>query len=450
MIPSAASLTEMPSGSAIFRRMLSRAACDVERHLAAEKAFGDHAPERDVGIGDRRFRAALTVGDGARMAAGAARPDFQRADLIDPGDAAAARADLDDVDDRQHHRMPARDAADEVALRDIGFAVLHEADFGGRAAHVERDHVGIAEPAADFGRGDDAADRARFHHRNRNALRGCRRHRAAVRLHDQEASAEGKRFEQTFEIGEILADARPDVGVQHGRRGAFVLAVFAQDVVRERAVHARREIGEDLADGNFVIRVRPRVQKADGHRLDIFGIQALGERARAVAFEYGDDVARRVEAFDDFVGVAARHVGRRAFEEEVVGFGPVAAPDAVDVARAFGDDQRRARPGTFDRGVDRDGRTVNERFRILHRQAALRKRLADADGEVVRSRGALGVMNRAVRQIERDQIGECTADIECNDQRQRSSPHGRQKGSIFLLVSPKGASRIPLARGLQT
>ena len=99
----------------------------VERHLAAEKTFGDHASERDVGIGDGRFRAALTVGDRTGMTAGAARADFQRADLIDPGDAAAAGADLDDVDDRQHHRMSARDAADEVALRDIGFAILHQA-----------------------------------------------------------------------------------------------------------------------------------------------------------------------------------------------------------------------------------------------------------------------------------------------------------------------------------
>ena len=82
--------------------------------------------------------------------------------------------------------------------------------------------------------------------------------------------------------------------------------------------------------------------------------------------------------------------------------------------------------------------------------AYLQMDVTDADGKVIRSRGTLGVMDRAVRQVERDQIGECTADIECNDQRQRSSPHGRQKGSIFLLVSPKGASRIPLARGPQT
>ena len=43
------------------------------------------------------------------MTAGAARADFERADLVDPRDAAAAGADLDDVDDRQHDRMSARE-----------------------------------------------------------------------------------------------------------------------------------------------------------------------------------------------------------------------------------------------------------------------------------------------------------------------------------------------------
>ena len=37
-----------------------------------------------------------------------------------------------------------------------------------------------------------------------------------------------------------VLDARTDVGVEHGRRRALVLAVLAQDLVRERTVDARR------------------------------------------------------------------------------------------------------------------------------------------------------------------------------------------------------------------
>ena len=93
-----------------------------------------------VGLG-----AAVAVADRARIGARAARADFERADLVDPGDAAAAGADLDDVDDRQHHRMAAGVAADVIALGDRGLAVVHQAGLGRRAAHVERDDVAVAE-----------------------------------------------------------------------------------------------------------------------------------------------------------------------------------------------------------------------------------------------------------------------------------------------------------------
>jgi hypothetical protein len=126
------------------------------------------------------------------MTARAARADLQRADFVDPRDAAAAGADFDNVDDRQHDGMTAREAADVVALRDRGFAILHEADFGGRAAHIEREHVLVAEVAADFRCRDDAADRSRLHHVHRDAFGGFRRHRAAVGLHDQEPAVEGE------------------------------------------------------------------------------------------------------------------------------------------------------------------------------------------------------------------------------------------------------------------
>src|SRR5665213_2364287 len=87
----------------------------VERHLAAEKAARAQTSEDDVRVGYRRCGAALTVTHGPRVTARAARTDLERADFIDPRDAAAAGADLDDVDDRQHDRMTARETTDVVA-----------------------------------------------------------------------------------------------------------------------------------------------------------------------------------------------------------------------------------------------------------------------------------------------------------------------------------------------
>ena len=145
--------------------------------------------EHDIGVGDGRFGAAAAIADRARVGAGALRSDLQRADLVAPGDRAAAGADLDHVDHRHHDRMAAGIAADIIARRHGRLAVADQACLGGGAAHVERDDVAVAELLADLRRGDDAADRAGFHHRHRALLRDFRRHHAAVGAHDGEIAA---------------------------------------------------------------------------------------------------------------------------------------------------------------------------------------------------------------------------------------------------------------------
>ena len=117
----------------------------VELHRAAEEIVGIEPAEHDVGVGDGRLGAATAIADRPRIGARALRPDFQRADIVEPGDRAAAGADLDHVDHRQHHRMAAGVAADVVAGRERGLALADEARLGGGAAHVEGDHVGEAE-----------------------------------------------------------------------------------------------------------------------------------------------------------------------------------------------------------------------------------------------------------------------------------------------------------------
>ena len=106
---------------------------------------------------------------------------------------AAAGADLDHVDHRQHHRMAAGIAADIVAGRHGRLAVAHQARLGGGAAHVEGDDVRRAERAPDPGRRDNAADRPGLHHRGRALGRDFGRHHAAVRAHDRERAAKSDR-----------------------------------------------------------------------------------------------------------------------------------------------------------------------------------------------------------------------------------------------------------------
>jgi hypothetical protein len=182
--------------------------------------------------------------------------------------------------------------------------------------------------------------------------------------------------------------------------------------VRERAVQPRCFARDDRADFGFVIGIGPRVQEHDRDRLDVVGVELLCDAGCVLAIEHGDDFAVGVEAFDDLERVVAWNVGHGPLEEDVVGFGTAAAADLVDVAHPFGHDERRACARSLDRGVDRDGRTVNKRLGSGQRQTALRQCLTNADGEVVRGRRTLGLMNFTGCEIECNQVGERAADVE--------------------------------------
>ena len=114
----------------------------VELHRAAEEIVRVEPAEHHVGVGDGRLGAAAAIADRAGIGARALRADLQRADVVDPGDRAAAGADLDHVDHRQHHRMAAGIAADVIAGRQRRLALADQARLGGGAAHVEGDDVG--------------------------------------------------------------------------------------------------------------------------------------------------------------------------------------------------------------------------------------------------------------------------------------------------------------------
>ena len=79
-----------PRRDAGERRLRCRA---IERQASAEEARGVDQPEREIAIGDGGLGAAAPIGDGARIGAGAVRPDLQHALRIDAQDRAAAGAD---------------------------------------------------------------------------------------------------------------------------------------------------------------------------------------------------------------------------------------------------------------------------------------------------------------------------------------------------------------------
>ena len=76
----------------------------VEPHRSAQERVRTNETQHHVGVRDRRLAAPTSVADGARLRSRAPRPDAQEPDLVDLGDAASARPDLQQVDHRHADR----------------------------------------------------------------------------------------------------------------------------------------------------------------------------------------------------------------------------------------------------------------------------------------------------------------------------------------------------------
>ena len=281
--------------------------------------------------------------------------------------------------------------------------------------------ITLAKPSApaDARRGDDAADRARFHHRHRPFGGDFRRHHAAVRTHDREIAAKADAAEVLAQALYIAADFRPDVGVDHRRRHALELAIFAHDVVRQRQIRAGQRFAHHCADDALMVGIGVSVQQAHRDRFDAFG----GERAAG----FGDagfvermvHVARAHDALVDFAGQVPRHQRPVAMKEQIIGFRAVAAADDVDVAGAAGDDQSGLGALALDQRVDGDGRAVDQLVDRGSRQAALADAVENALRELMRRRQAFGLDEFLRLVVEADEVGKGAADVDGNSDHRR-------------------------------
>ena len=73
-----------------------------------------------------------------------------------------------------------------------------------------------------------------------------------------------------MQIAHVSADGGADIGVHDGGRGAFVLAILAQNFVRERNVTAGQFARDDFAREAFVLGVGVGMKEADGDGVDVF------------------------------------------------------------------------------------------------------------------------------------------------------------------------------------
>ena len=168
---------------------------------------------------------------------------------------------------------------------------------------------------------------------------------------------------------------------------------------------------ENCLSAPLVIGIGIAVEEQNGRRLDAAALELLAERRDLGIVERGVDLAVGQHALLDFEPqrpLDQRHV---FLKEQVVGVRPVDAADLVDVAEAFGDQQRGLGAGALQHRIDGDGRAVQKQ----RRRAVIAAGLGDTGGNALnqmrRRRQRLAEGERTGFFVEHRDIGERAADI---------------------------------------
>jgi hypothetical protein len=188
----------------------------------------DHA-KSDVRIGYGRALAAAAVAGGARLRGRALGANGDALHRVDMGDRTATGADLDHLDHGDANRQAgafqeARGAIDLEHARGLGLVFLDQADLGRGAAHVEGEHLALAETRRDLRREDRAAGGTGFDEAHRKAPRRLDRGDAAAGRDEIDGAAELLDLQGIGHAGEIAVDQWLHIGVRDRGGRALIFA----------------------------------------------------------------------------------------------------------------------------------------------------------------------------------------------------------------------------------
>ena len=355
------------------------------------------------------------------MRARAARAHLQEPDLVHRRDAAAARADLDQLDGGDADGQPA--ALDEAplprGLEAVGgerLAAVHHRELGGGPAHVEGQHLAIAVGLAEEGGRDGAGGGARLQHLHRHPLGLLHVGEPAAREHQQERRGDAQLRHAPGHQREVLLRERLDVGVGRGGGGALVLADLRRHLVRGR----HRDAGMALRDQPrrllLVAWVGVGMQKHHRDRLDPGLRQRVGSRGQHARVQAPRDPAVGPRALGHLEAQVARHERLGLGDGQVVELVLPLAPDLERVREAFGGDEAGHRALALDQRVGEQGGGVDgpgERGGIEpglseqpRRARGHRARRIVVGGEDLAAPPPAGVV------VVRHQVGEGPADVD--------------------------------------
>ena len=358
-------------------------------------------PEPHVGVRDGKGASAPPVARRPRLGPGALRPHLEGASGVQPRDAAAPRAHRVDVQHWHRHRLPVdgKLAGPERSSRAQG-------DVGGRASHVEGDHLVEARSPSPVQRPHHAAGRTGQHGVHWLARGPPHRHGSAVGAHDRDPLRPGP----LLDPGQVARDHRRHEGVDHRGGGPFVLAELGQQARRHRHRHATAL--QRRRHRLLVGRVRVGVQQAHRHRVP--RVRPLRQPGQLVGVHRLELRALGVQPSRHAQPVLPPCQRRLAPAHQRVQLGAVLASDLEHVLEAPVGDQPHARALALQKRVGRHRGSVEEDEGTAS-GAGIRAESQRPESEehrlagVRRRRGDLEAPQPAVR--EHQQVGEGAARV---------------------------------------
>ena len=396
----------------------------VEAHLAAKEVVRVEAVQDEVGVGDGGLGPALPVARGGGIGASALRADPQHAARVHPRDGAAARPDLDQIDDRGADGIagalgavlrPGR-GADLVLLGDAGGAVLDEPGLGCGAAHVEGQDVVESQDLAEVGGDDDPRRGSRLDHEHGLGARGLEGEDAAARLHDQELPPQTRIPQAGLDIGEVPLDDGAHAGVDEGGAGPEVLAELGRHLRGEGDHRLREHLVHDLAGAALVFGIEVGMEIAHRERFHAFPPEHRRRVGDSLLVERRYHRSGRIQPLGNAEAEVPWRQRPRLLEQQVVEGGADLALDLQHVPEPLGSDEAARRELSFDDGVRGHGGAVHEVADIRRLDARLAQdaldRREEAHRGVARGGGDLRDAGLAGVLVDKDSVGEGSADVD--------------------------------------
>ena len=204
---------------------------DADFDIATEKIVGIDATSYQIGVGNGWFTSTISVAGWSWNRASAQRSDFEGTAGVDPGNAAAAGPDLDDIDHRSFDWIASilLIAFDSVVGGDRDLALMNQRALGCSSTDIECDQIVKTRGATDLRGSDHASDGPGFDHMDWLPLGKTESLRTAIGFHHIKSRVDANFSQTRFEIPQIVSGRWSHIGVQHCSARAFVFAPLSRD-----------------------------------------------------------------------------------------------------------------------------------------------------------------------------------------------------------------------------